>query len=209
MNSIDRKDFFKKTAIGGLVVLLPVALLAIGLRWLFRLVTDLIQPLTDFVVSKMGFPELIGDLLVLTGMVLLCFLIGWLVTTAGGAWFHRLFDERFSRYAPGYKMLKEIVLQFFGDESNSPFKNGEVAMVRIFGADNPTEVTAIITSKHSDGRYTCFMPTGPNPTSGNMYHVDANQVRLCPEIPLEDAMRTVIACGAGTGALLDKGNVST
>lgn len=201
MNTINRKEFFKKSALGGLIILLPIALLAMGFRWLFGLVTDLIQPFTSLFVKYLGFPELLGDLMVLIAMTCLCFVMGWLVSTAGGAWFHSKFDERLSRYAPGYKMVREIVAQFFGDAANSPFANGEVALVRIFGADNPTEVTSIVTSRHPDGRFTVFVPTGPNPTSGQMYHCNADQVRLCPDVGVEDMMRSIIACGAGSGKL--------
>ncbi|KZY61422.1 hypothetical protein A3738_22580 [Oleiphilus sp. HI0066] len=63
-------------------------------------------------------------------------------------------------------------------------------------------MTALVTSKHDDGRYTIFMPTGPNPTSGNIYHVKQEQVTLYPEISVSDAMRTIIACGAGSGELI-------
>lgn len=202
MNQIDRKEFTKKTLLGGVVILLPVALLVMGFRWLFSLVTDLIQPLTNLITNVIGMPEIFADLLVLVGMTGLCFCVGWFVTTAGGAWFHSKFDDRFSRYVPGFQMVKDIVGQFFGDATKSPFANGEVAMVRLFGKDSPTEVTAIVTSKHDDGRYTVFVATGPNPTSGNIYHVQKEQVTLYPAITVSDAMRTIIACGAGTGDLI-------
>ncbi len=202
MRKVSKEDFFKKTVLGGLVIVLPIAILAMGVRWLFRFVTDLIQPFTNLVVNTIGFPEVIGDVIVLAAMVALCFIVGWLVTTTGGSWFHKHFDDRLLRMAPGYRLVKDIVGQFFGDASKSPFANGEVALVRLFGEENPTLVTAIVTSKHEDGRYTVFMPTGPNPTSGNIYHVKPSQVTLCPEINIEQAMRTIIACGAGTGDLL-------
>ena len=200
MKNINKKEFAKKTLLGGVVILLPVALLVMGLRWLFKLVTDLIQPLTNLVTKGIGMPEIFADILVLAGMAGLCFVVGWFVSTAGGAWFHSKFDGRLAKYAPGYQMMKDIVGQFLGDASKSPFANGEVALVRLFS--NETEVTAIITSKHDSGRYSVFMPTGPNPTSGNIYHVTAEQVTLCPHITVSDAMRTIIACGAGTGDLL-------
>ena len=201
MSAVDKRTVFKQTLIGGLVIVLPIAILAIGIRWLFNLVTDLIQPLTNLVVKVLGFPELLGDVIVLAGMIALCFLVGWLVSTALGAWFHARFDSSLARIAPGYKMIKEIVGTFFGDASQSPFANGEVALVKLFGKHNPTQVTAIVTNKHEDGSYTIFMPTGPNPTSGNIFHVQHWQVTLCPEVKIEDAMRTIIACGAGSGAL--------
>ena len=40
MKNIDKKEFAKKTLFGGLVIILPVALLMMGISWLFKLVTD-------------------------------------------------------------------------------------------------------------------------------------------------------------------------
>lgn len=195
-----KNEFIKKTLLGGLVIVLPVAILAMGINWLFNTVTDIIQPLTNLVVNTIGFPELMGDLIVLIAMLASCFIMGWLVSTQVGSLFHQHFDKRLSKLAPGYKLVKDIVGQFFGDSTQSPFANGEVALVKLFG-DSPTLVTAIVTSKHENGHYTVFMPTGPNPTSGNIYHVEAAQLTLCPDIKMEEAMRTIIACGAGSGDL--------
>jgi uncharacterized membrane protein len=200
-----QSGFFKQTLLGGLVIVLPLAILVMGLRWLFQLITDVIQPFTAVVVNKWGFHELVGDAIVIVAMVFICFVLGYLVSTSGGAWFHKKFDDKLSKLAPGYRLITDIVGQFFGDASQSPFANGEVALVQLFGADNPTLVTAIVTSKHADGRFSVFMPTGPNPTSGNIYHVQDWQVSLCPEVKIEDAMRTIIACGAGTGELFSHG----
>jgi len=204
MKNVSKEEFFKKSILGGLIILLPVAILAMGFRWLYRLVTDIIQPFTNLVVNFIGFPEIVGDLFVLVAMAGLCFVMGYLVTTKGGAYLHARFDDRLARFAPGYRMIKDIIGQFVGDKSKSPFANGEVALVNIFGEQTATQVTAIVTSRHSDGRFTVFVPTGPNPTSGNMFHVNESQVKLQPEIKVEDMMRTIIACGAGSGDLFRK-----
>ena len=204
MQKVSKEEFIKKSALGGLIIVLPIAIVAMGIKWLFKLVTDLIQPFTNIVVNHIGFPELVGDIIVLITMAGICFIVGYLVTTTGGAYLHAKFDGRLAQYAPGYRMVKDIINQFVGDKSNSPFANGEVALVNIFGEQTATQVTAIVTSRHSDGRFTVFVPTGPNPTSGNMFHVNESQVKLQPEIKVEDMMRTIIACGAGSGDLFRK-----
>ena len=203
-SEMTKKEFFKKTVLGGLVVVLPIAILSMGIKWLFKTVTDIIQPFTNLFVNTLGLPELVGDIIVIAAMGGVCFSVGILVTTKGGSWFHLRFDERLAKLAPGYRLIKDVVGQFFGDASKSPFANGEVALVQIFGVDNPTQVIAIVTSKHENGDFTIFMATGPNPTSGNIYHVKKEQVTLCPEVKIEDAMRTIIACGAGSGELFNK-----
>ena len=76
-----------------------------------------------------------------------------------------------------------------------------MAKARIFGADSETTVTALVTCHHEDGSYTVFVPTGPNPTSGNMFHLPEDHVELFPEASVESMMRTIIACGAGSEAM--------
>ena len=78
-----------------------------------------------------------------------------------------------------------------------------MARVHIFGRDCPTTVTSIVTARHADGSYTIFMPTGPNPTSGNIYHVPGDLVELFPDVSLEKTMRSIIACGAGSDKLFN------
>jgi uncharacterized membrane protein len=73
--------------------------------------------------------------------------------------------------------------------------------VWLYGRDTDVSVTALVTSRHADGHVTVFVPTGPNPTSGFIYHLDASLVELHPEIGVESMMKTVVSCGAGTAHL--------
>lgn len=201
IESLRLKIFFKATLFGGIVVILPVAIIAFFIKWLVKTVTDLIQPLTNFALSNYQIPEIVADGVVVTILIFICFIVGFVAQTTIGNYLHNVFDDLLQKLAPGYRMVKEVVVQIFGQSEGSPFANGQVARVRLFGEDCPTEVTALITDQHSDGTYIIFMPTGPNPTSGNIYHVMPSQVTLCPDVPLDSAMRTVIACGAGSGDL--------
>lgn len=201
------KATLSKYFLAGLLVLLPIAILGFFFRWLFGIITDLIQPFTNIFIRSTGFPELVGDLVVVLIIILVVFLIGLLVTTSFGLFLHTRFDVYLQRIAPGYQMVKDIVGQFIGDKTNSPFKKGAVARVKIFGDNVDTTVTGIVTSQHEDGHYTVFVPTGPNPTSGFIYHVPAAWVELRPEIRIESAMRTVIACGAGSDKLFNNDDI--
>ena len=101
-------------------------------------------------------------------------------------------------------LVKDIIHQVLGNDSNSPFSRGDVARARLFGPDIKTEVTGIITSHHENGWYTLFVPTGPNPTSGMMYHLPPEQVTLMPTVKVDEALRTIISCGAGSGELFSR-----
>jgi len=181
--------------------MLPIAILGFFFKWLFRVVTDLIQPLADYASRMYPFPAIVADILVILIILLSCFFVGVIVTTKLGNLLHQTFDHVLQRLAPGYRMVKEVVVQILGSSENSPFSNGVVARVKIFGMDCPTQVTALVVDRSHGEIYTVFVPTGPNPTSGNIFHVNKEQVVIYPAIKLDSAMRTVIACGAGSNEL--------
>lgn len=194
-------NFIKKSVIGGLLVISPATILFFAFRWAFQTVTNLIEPVAAVIANYSSAPTLVIDALVILMILIGCFLVGTIVTTGAGKWLHSRFDDTLARLAPGYNLVRDIVHQFFGDKSDSPFTRGEVAKARIFGAGVETQVTAIITSQHENGWFTLFVPTGPNPTSGMIYHLPAAQVELLPDVKVDEALRTIIACGAGSAEL--------
>lgn len=195
------RAFIKRSLIGGLLVIMPLVILYFVFRWLFFLITDLIQPATNWMIVHYAMPELVADLVVVVLILALCFAIGTLVSTKVGQWLHARFDQYLVKLAPGYRLIKDIIGQFVGDPESSPFAKGEVVRVQLFGRDSPTTVTAITTARHQNGWVTIFMPTGPNPTSGNIYHVPPELVEVIPGATVESMMRSIIACGAGSDKL--------
>ena len=200
---IKLKQFLKTSLLGGVVVILPVAILVSVSVWIFDLITSWIQPITRLVIKDTQTNEFIAESFVIILILAACFFVGVLVRTRLGSFFYRLLETRILRLAPGYSMIKETVLQLFGSHKDSPFSS--VALAQIFS--NTTLVTCFITDKHEDGSFTVFVPTGPNPTSGLIYHLEGKYVHPV-DIPVQDAMRTIISCGAGSEKLLqqyDKG----
>jgi uncharacterized membrane protein len=186
----------KTTLLGGVVVILPVAIMLFVAKWLFATVAAVIHPLTALVDTRTWFGELFVNLLVVAIIVFACFLVGVFVRTRLGALVYRFVEKRFLRAIPGYSLTKETVVQFLGD-NKSPFSS--VALVQIFG--NETLVSAFVTDTHDNGDFTVFVPTGPNPTSGNIYHLKSRFVHPV-DVPVEEAMRSIISCGAGSAGLI-------
>jgi len=192
------REFIKSTLIGGLLVVLPVAIFAFVLVWLFNLVHRAISPLTKIVTPASNAQVILADVLVVLVLICVCFLVGAVVRTRLGTWLYLLLETNLLRRTPGYSLIKETVSQFLGSKK-SPFSS--VALARLFG--NDTLVSVFVTDTHEDGSYTVFVPTGPNPTSGNIYHLPAENVTPV-EVPVEDAMRSIISCGAGSSVLIAK-----
>jgi len=191
------KSFVKTSFIGGVTIILPVAILILVFRWVFNVVTRIIQPVTDLILVRSDVHEILAGLLALAVIITVCFVIGVIVKTKVGTFIHTSLEKSILNFAPGYSLIKETVMQFLG-RKKSPFSS--VALVQIFG--NETMVTAFVTDEHSDGSYTVFVPTGPNPTSGNIYHLEGKFVHPV-DVPVEDAMRSIISCGAGSARLID------
>ena len=200
------KNFFKTTLLGGLIVILPAIILIFAFQWLFGVVGGAIQPLTNLVSRNMTLPAAydgaIATIIILSVIVLACFFFGLFVRTSLGRMVYGAFENRLLIRAPGYKMIKETVNQFLG-KKKSPFSS--VALAQIF--ENGTMATGFITERHESGMVTVFVPTGPNPTSGFIYHLDGKLVHPL-DISVEDAMRSVISCGAGSDKLISKLNQS-
>jgi uncharacterized membrane protein len=192
-------EFFKTSLIGGTVVILPVAILIFIFKWIFGFVTSVIQPLTDLIMKitvQSRVQELLADITAIIVIILTCFAVGVFVRTKVGTYLYHNIENRILKAAPGYSLIKETVMQFLGSKK-TPFS--KVALVQIFA--NETLVSAFITDEHEDGSYTVFVPTGPNPTSGNIFHVKGKYVHPV-DVPVEDAMRSIISCGAGSALLI-------
>lgn len=196
------RSFIALTFLGGITVVLPIAILMILFQWLFALITDVIQPLTNILTSRADIRELMADATVLLLLVSVCFGIGLLIKTGLGGWLHRWLDKGLAKFAPGYSTIRDIVVQFVGGSDEASILNGQVALVQLYG-DHELWVTAIVTAEHSFG-YTVFVPTAPMPTSGMVYHLPASNVQLLPDVSVEQAMKTVIACGAGSQLVMDQ-----
>ena len=191
------KSFLKTSLLGGVVVILPIAILVSVTLWLFNLISGLIEPFTRFLIKDSQLNEYVAEFIVISLILATCFSVGVLVRTRLGGFLYRIIESRILKLAPGYSMIKETVSQIFGSKDKSPFSS--VALAQIFC--NETQVTCFITDKHENGMYTLFVPTGPNPTSGLIYHLDEKYVHPV-DIPVQDAMRSIISCGAGTAKLL-------
>ncbi|OEU82895.1 MAG: hypothetical protein BA865_07180 [Desulfobacterales bacterium S5133MH4] len=190
------KNFVKTSLLGGLGVIFPAALLLVVFSWVFQWVGGIIEPLTRIIVAKSNMQEILANILVIGAIIAACFFIGIFVKTRLGRYIHILVEKLLGRWIPGYKFSTNTFQQFFGERSTT---YSAVALVKPFG--NETLMTGFITDEHPDGSCSIFVPTGPNPTSGNIFHLPSSCVYRV-DIPVEEAMKSVIACGAGSEALM-------
>ena len=190
------KHFFSLTFLGGFLVVLPLIALTGLSTWIFNLIAGTLSPIASYFETILPINNFIADLLSMALIIVLCFVIGLFISTRVGKFLFDLIEINFLNKLPGYKILKDTSQQFFGNQK-APFS--KVAFVKLF--ETETKMTGFVTDEHADGTYTVFVPTGPNPTSGLIYHLTAAQVEIT-NASVEEAMKTIISCGAGTESVM-------
>jgi uncharacterized membrane protein len=193
------KRFLKTTILGGVIVILPIALTFFFLRWVFNFATGLIEPVTRMLMEQSKMQKFVADIIVIAVIVLICFLIGLVVKTRFGRFLYITVEDKILEIAPGYNLFKETIKQILGRD-RAPFST--VALVQVLGPASNTMMTGFVTDEHPDGYYTVFIPSALTPTSGLIYHVEKQYVHIV-DAKVEETMRTVISCGMGAQKLLE------
>jgi uncharacterized membrane protein len=170
-------------------------------RWIVNLIGKNLAPIVDFFTLHLHVDskwiELSIYLIVLAAILMAFFFIGIIIQTRIGRFFRKVFEKRYLMKIPGYRIARETVMQFFG--KNKSFFS-QVVLVNLFNSG--TLMTGFITEDQGE-ILTIFVPTGPNPTSGNIYHVSREQV-LFTGTSVENGMKTIISCGAGSSEIFSK-----
>ncbi|KUG26789.1 transporter [hydrocarbon metagenome] len=192
------KIFIRTTLFGGFLIVLPIVILLMVLNWMFDAMTGYIRPITNLLIETTRTNEFVASFFAFVLIILIFFLVGLLVKTEMGKLSFELFEKKFLSKIFGYRIIKETVLQIFGEEKNL-FK--AVALVKLFG--NETLMTAFVTDEHPDGSYTVFIPSGPAPTAGFVYHVKREQITIV-DIPVDQALRTILSLGGGSKKIMEK-----
>ncbi len=161
-------QFIRSTLIGGILFLLPVAMLLMMLNNVHLMMTKVVAPLSDRLPDLMlGFDG--SRLLALVLLVLLCFASGLLVKSALiKRWISRLEDQVLA-YLPGYAMLKSLTASAVGEEIDNSLKT-------VLVQDGDTWKIGFLVEE-GEGFSTVFFPDAPRHDSGELKIVPTGSVR--------------------------------
>ena len=191
-----KTEAFKKNFFTGFVALLPITLLLLVLTWLYRIVVSFVAPVGALTDTPIWLTIIIS----LVGVAIIIFLVGVAVRTKLGSWFFKQTEKYILFYLPGYQTIKTFIEPFIGGAFKESFQTAVV--VDIFGTG--TLMMGFITDKTPELKLTTvFIPTGPNPASGNIYHVPND--RVYPVKTRTDTMlKTVVSVGNNSHNILKK-----
>ncbi len=192
------KNFLTTTLIGGLVVILPIAIFVFFVNFLIGFVNNLLQPIAG-IISRIfaDWSDIVAQIISFLVVIAFCFMVGIFIRTRIGNNIFSYIEKQWLLKLPLYGTIKETIKQFFGNEK-TPFT--KVVLVDIF--NNGTRMTGFVTDELPNGKLTIFVPTGPNPTNGFIFHVDEDQVEYL-DTNTEDAMRSIIGVGVGSADALN------
>jgi len=187
------RKFMRTTLIGGVVALAPLTLIVLLFRWVINIIGRNLTPIVETLTQGTDpgpFFNFLLYVITFVAILLLFFMIG-IVVRSRLSNFLRSFEDRYMHKIPGYKLAKDTVQQFFGG-NRSFFR--EVVLVDIFNSG--VLMTGFITDDQGEV-ITVFVPTGPNPTSGNIYHMPQDRV-FKTSATIDNGMKSIISCGAGS-----------
>ncbi len=195
-----RKDsergFFLDTLFQGFLILLPLTIVLILLSFVFNFIFKIVAPISFMLDSGSEEPHWSINFLSIGILVLFIFIIGALIRNKVGRSYFSNFEKKYLTKVPLYSLIHQTVYQFVGLKK-LPFS--EVVLIDPYKTG--TLMTGFITDKINEDLYTVFVPTAPNPTNGNIYHVPKKAITFL-NAQTQDAMRTIMGMGTGTCDLI-------
>lgn len=186
-------EFIKTTVIGGLFVMLPVALILFLVVELVGMVGLITEPVTEHLpVETLGGIE-IATVVALLLILAACFVTGLAMRTQIGVRLGQLIERFGLNRIPGYTLLKSLTWSFAGVQEGSTFSVA-VATIR------DSEVLGFIIEEHDNGDFTVFVPTAPTPTIGTVYCLKREKVRKL-DVSMATAAECIMHWGIGSKAL--------
>ena len=187
-------EFIKTTVIGGLVLIVPVAVLFIALGYVLSLLVRVNNAVAEYVpVEVFGHPAVIIALAVCS-IVAFCFIAGLLLKTGVGDRLAKKLDALLEDKLPLYGMVRTLTQRFTGIDGLE-FAPAEVDLY-----SNETRVLAFVIEELPTKRYVVFVPSSPALTMGQVYILPASSVRLLDK-PTKLAVDAITQWGVGTKLL--------
>ena len=181
--------FLWTTLLGGVIVILPLALIAAGIVEAVSFVQGALSPVAGWLADSLRHPTLIAAAIVLAA----CFAAGVLLKTTLGRWIGGMVERLLLRKIPGYTLFRTLSRRLGGQD-------GEEMAAAIVRLDDH-ELLGFVMERLPDGRCVLFVPSTPTPAVGSIMIVAGDRVRLLGA-PMKQAISCFTQWGAGATALL-------
>jgi uncharacterized membrane protein len=189
-------EFIKTTAIGGLMLILPVAVVIFILGYLINLLVSLNTTLAKYLPYEIFDNALVIMAIAVLSVILICFAAGLLLRTGLGERLTKALDNFLISNIPMYGFIKNVTQRITGDDvlTLTP------AEVNLFGSE--ARSIAFVIEEIPDNRFAVFVPSSPALTMGQVYILPASSVKMLDK-PVRDAIDAISQWGSGMTHLYD------
>ncbi len=196
------KRYFLKTLITGTIIVLPLIIIFLVLSLLFDFLSELVHPISLLLSPGEDEPHWVIDIIAMILLLCIIFALGLCVHYNWGKKYMSSFERHYLNKIPLYGTVRQTVRQF-SELKDMPFK--QVVLVDIFGTG--VQMTGFVTERVNPKMCTVFVPTAPNPTNGNIYHVPTERIKFIDVSP-DAAMRSIVGMGNGSSVLFKTDGIS-
>lgn len=165
-------DFIKTTAIGGLLVIIPVTIVVIIFGQLVAAVYGIGLQVAELLPPEVRDSTTIIMLLAVASIVALCFATGLLLKTRAGIAVRKLFAQHVASRIPMYGAISSLTQRFVGVEG----EQFAAVEVDLYGAGS--RALGFLIEDLPDGRCAVFVPSAPLATVGSIYMVPRDAIRM-------------------------------
>ena len=184
------KSLFRTNVIYGVLVLVPLAVIALLLAKIVEILEKIAEPLNLQSATSVIGAVILAVLLVL----ILCFVVGVFVRTRLGSWSLERFEQTILRQIPGYEIISNALKGFA--EKKTAYR---AALVRLYGPG--TGVLGFIMEENDNDSVTVFVPSVPTLTMGSLHVVDRERVTML-EAGSIDVTNCISQWGIGSNKIL-------
>ena len=163
-------NFIKTTAIGGLLVIVPIAIILFVMAQLFYGLYSLSVSLIAQVGVEVD-DALIMVCVAIAALIGICFVTGLVVRTKAGTAVRNWLNSKVGRRIPMYSAISAMTRRFAGLEGN------EFTPVEVDLYDSSARAIGFLIEDLPDERCAVFVPSAPVATVGNVYVVERRKVR--------------------------------
>jgi uncharacterized membrane protein len=185
--------FLKATIVGGLLFLLPVALVLIVLRRAMQAAGKVAEPISALLPDALA-GAVAATILAVLLLVLVSFLAGLVARTHAGRRTMRLLENSVLGGIPQYQLVKGMA------EGLAQVENAEGVKPALVNIEDGWQIGYLL-EPLENGWVTVFLPQAPTPMSGTVMYLPAHRVRPL-DIPMVKAVSIVKHIGVGSGAAL-------
>ena len=184
------REFIVRTVVGGVFVVMPAYLAFLLLLKGMQSAAGLLGPVAALMPGGIAEQEVLS----LTVILLVCFIVGVAVSTRVGRAVRERIERVFFERLPGYGLIRSLTQRLAGEGDQTAWKP---ALVEIEEALVP----GFIIEEHEDGKYTVFVPSVPTPLAGAVYILARARVHPL-DVPFTQAIQSISRWGAGSRDLM-------